>query len=147
MNEQWTTERPKITWSDLRTFTQEGSELAVRVQVSDGNRPMYSMQVGRVREGRFLPFLRPDISTQGGQVYLRPTDANVIAQLLMDAEALVVEKTQEHENLYQARRQARDAQNFGGPGRGDRNESRFGSKPPRDRDRRHRREDHDDNWS
>ncbi len=39
----------KKQWTDLEIFTEDSSELAVRVQASDDERPILSFQTGRVR--------------------------------------------------------------------------------------------------
>lgn len=106
-------DRPKLTWSDFKLFTAETTDFAVKVQVSDSPRPQYSVEIGRVREGKFLRFLRPSITVENGQVHLHPFDIPALGRLMAQAEALIYEKTQGREDDWQAQRRARDERSIG----------------------------------
>lgn len=97
----------KKSWTDLETFTEPGSELAVRVQASDDERPVLSFQTGRVREGRFMPHHRNRYNTEGGVVTLERMDTAVLAKLVGRAQDLIERKLQEREDEFQARRRDR----------------------------------------
>ena len=145
MNEQLPqSDRPKLTWCDFKLFTAEDTDFAVKVLVSDSPRPQYSLEIGRMREGKFLRFLRPNFSTSNGQVSLRPFDVPALGRLLAQAEACLYEKAQERENAWQNQRRAHDERvaNQGKP------PARHTGKTQRDREKRrgngnNRREDRD----
>ena len=142
MSEQPQAERPKLTWSDFKTFTAEDTDFAVKVQVSDSPRPIYSLEIGRMRDGKFQRFLRPDISTENGQVVLRPFNILALGRLMAQAEVLIYEKAQEREDAWQAQRRSREERSSAGNSKAPRSTG----KTQRDRDKRHgggRREDRD----
>ena len=97
-----------MTWSDLQLFTADDTDFAVKVQVSDSPRPQYSMEIGRMRDGKFLRFLRPTYTTENGQVHLHPLDAAALGRLFVRAEALIEMRMQAREDEWQEQRQARE---------------------------------------
>lgn len=101
-------DRPPMTWSDLQLFTADDTDFAVKVQVSDSPRPQYSMEIGRMRDGKFLRFLRPIYTTENGQVHLRPLDAVALGRLFVRAEALIETRMQARENEWQEQRRSRE---------------------------------------
>jgi hypothetical protein len=101
-------DRPKLNWSDLETFTTQGTDLAVKVQMSDGQRPQYSLEIGRIWGDKFLRFLRPEFQTTEGRVRVRSFNAEALGQLLSDAADFIEGKLQEREDAWQEQRQSRE---------------------------------------
>lgn len=91
----------KKTWIDLETFTEDGSDLAVRVQASADERPILSWQTGRVRDERFMPHHRNRYNTEGGVVLLEFISFEVLARLGKRAQDFIQSKLQERENAFQ----------------------------------------------
>ena len=87
-----------MTWSDLQLLTADDTDFAVKVQVSDSPRPQYSMEVGRMRDGKFLRFLRPEYRVTEGQVELRLFDAVALGRLFVRAQDLIRGKMQTRED-------------------------------------------------
>lgn len=94
----------KKTWSTLKTFTEEGSNLAVEVQASNDERPILSWRDGRMHEGRFVHGHRPRGRAEGGVVNLERTNLDVLARLVTGAENYILERRQQQENEFQANR-------------------------------------------
>ncbi len=101
-------DRPRMTWSDLQLLTADDTDFAVKVQVSDSPRPQYSMEVGRMRDGKFLRFLRPEYRVTEGQVELRLFDAVALGRLFVRAQDLIRGKMQTREDEWQEQRKARE---------------------------------------
>ncbi len=88
-------------WHDLETFTQEGTDLAVRVQASDDERPILSWQTGRVREGRFMPHHRNRCRTEKGWVTVERIDFGALAQIAERAQDFIERHMQQRETASQ----------------------------------------------
>jgi hypothetical protein len=134
-------DRPKLTWSDFQVFTAEDTDFAVKVQVSDGPRPQYSLEVGRMYKEKFVRFLRPSLSTEYGQVRLHPFDIQALGRLFGRAEAAIYEKAQEREDIWTAQRQARDERATTDGNRS----SRHTGKTQRERDKRNKQKNNGNN--
>lgn len=89
-------------------FTADDTDLAVKVQVSDSPRPQYSVEIGRMYNGKFLRFLRPNYSTLNGVISVRLLDAAALGRLFVRAEALICLKIQVREDEWQEKRRARE---------------------------------------
>lgn len=117
-------ERPKLEWSDLKTFVDESTELAVRIQQGLGTgRPQYSVELGRMRENKFLKFLRMQYDTDdAGNVTVEPFSREAYDRLMTLAEEHVKAVQQTREAEFQAKRQEREERggNDRGGGRGKR---------------------------
>ena len=97
-------ERPRTIWKDLATITSPKTDLAIRVQTNESGRPQYSYEVGKMREGKFLRFIRMDMITEMGKVSVVPLDLDAFAQLWADASAAAVVDGQRREDEFSARR-------------------------------------------
>lgn len=95
-------DRPKSNWQDLVTITQEGSDLAVRVQFSDLARPQYSFEIGRMREGKFLRFMRAFLQNDNGKVTVQPLDTELLKVLVAEAERRIAEDAEQREKVRRA---------------------------------------------
>lgn len=137
--EQQQGDRSKSNWEDLVTVTQQGSDLAVRVQFLDFTRPQYSFEIGRMRDGKFVRFMRALLSTNGGRVSIQHLDGEVLKVLVAEAERLIEADAEKRESLRRVaapapalqddRRPARPTQ-----GRGDRSRQGRGDDRRRDQD-------------
>ena len=136
MEHQQPGDRPKSNWQDLITVTQQGTELAVRVQLSDGPRPQYSYQLGRMREGKFLPFMRAFLHSEQGRFSLVPLDLEVMKTIVAEAERFICEDAEKRELERRGPPASEQRRSAGGD---ERRTSRPGRRP-RDDDRRR---DHD----
>lgn len=102
--------RAKPIWQDIKIFTADGTDLAVRVQCSDGHRPLYSYAIGRMRDGRFITFIRPETSVVNCTVNLTPLPLEVVGRLIAQAEQLIHGRLQEREDAFLLQRQSRERQ-------------------------------------
>lgn len=107
--------RPKPNWQDIKIFTADGTDLAVRVQCSDGHRPLYSYAIGRMRDGRFITFIRPQTTVENCTVNLTPFPLETLGRLIAQAEQLIHGRLQEREDEFLLKRQAKERRdaNFG----------------------------------
>lgn len=113
-------ERPKLEWTDLKTFVDEPTGLAIRLQQGVGTgRPQYSAELGRVRDGKFLRFQRVQYDTDdAGTVSVQDIcDFSVLQRLGEEVKAFVRDTQQQRENEFKQRRQERDGRGGGKKGR------------------------------
>lgn len=85
-------------WTVAKTFEENG--VAVRVEVLESFNPSfnprYSLKVGRVRDGKFAPFLPIRLESQGKVTIHRVHE--VVAKLLTEAEDWIHNEAQVREN-------------------------------------------------
>jgi hypothetical protein len=98
-------ERPKISWTIIKEFEENG--ILVEVSMSDGYRPRYNVRVGRRGERGTIPFLQLRVEGQGK---VRVIDVSeTVAKLLYAAQEFVEGRVQEHEDKFIAERIERES--------------------------------------
>lgn len=99
-------DRPALQWAELKVFAEEGSDLAVCVQRGEGSgRPQYSIGFGRLRDGKFLKFVRVGYKVEeSGLVALDDLDIEAYIPLALRAKAFIRDEQQKREDEFQARR-------------------------------------------
>jgi len=103
---QQSNNRPKIEWVPAKDF--EVSGFRVRIQMSKGFRPRYSLSVGRVnQDGKFVPFLPIFVEGQGKVKIKRIS--TIISELLAASEDWIHNECQIREDQIIEEKQAREA--------------------------------------
>lgn len=104
-------QQPPKQWTKLQTFVEPGSDLAVCVQVSNDERPIYSWQTGRVYQDRFMLHHRNRYSTKDGWVTLERIDTALLARLIERAQDFIQLAHQEQQDAAVKQRDRRDLGN------------------------------------
>lgn len=114
-------DRPKIEWSIVQVFEKDG--IAVQVTSSGGNRPRFSLSVGRYAAShtaeapaRFTGHI--GIFTEGqGTLSLRAPLFAVIGNLVAQAESWILAQAQTYEDEFLEQRTQKESRqaNFGKP--------------------------------
>lgn len=84
MNEQVQPRAPR-EWVELTTVTNPETPIVVRVQVTASGRPLYSMEIGVLRDGRMLRHM--PVYTQDGAV--TSVNGATLAAMIKTAESAV----------------------------------------------------------
>lgn len=122
-------------WVELTTITDPNTPVVVRVQTTASGRPLYSMEIGMLRDGRMLRYI-PVYTNQDGSVV--PTDvATVTAMIRLAEEEIAVDAGRKAAAWATRQPQRRPRRDDGGNGNG----RGRGRDERRGRDRRR---DHDD---
>lgn len=120
-------QRAPREWVELITITNPATPIAVKVQTTATGRPLYSMEVGVLKDGRLLRHM-PIYTAQDGSV--ASTDGDLLAQMIRTAEEAVAVDAKRKADAWAARM-------GGGRGREDR-QDRKGRRERRGRDREDR---------
>lgn len=135
MNDQSTQQpRPPREWVTLTTITNPASPIVVRVQTTASGRPLYSMEIGVLREDRvmrFMPvYVNPDSS-------VAPMDLTLLQSMIRRAEEEIALDAARKQAEWQTRRPQREDRGRPERDRGER----------RGNDRRRRRDrDEETRW-
>lgn len=105
MNEQAQQPRAPREWVELTTVTSPETPIVVRVQVTASGRPLYSMEIGTLRDGRLLRHM--PVYTQDGVV--APMNGAALAALIKRAEDAVAVDAKRKADEWAAQRGSRDA--------------------------------------
>jgi len=89
-------ERPKIAWSVVKEFEENG--IVVEVSVSDTRTPRYNARVVRRNERGAIPFLQ--LRTEGQGKVRIVSIAKTVEKLLSEAEQFVESEVQKIEDAY-----------------------------------------------
>jgi hypothetical protein len=85
-------------WQLEKEFKDEASSIVVRLQKKTGFRPVYSIQISRVRDdGRPVPFLPIFIESRNGSVVAVRDNSQVIDALIRSASAYAREAAERRE--------------------------------------------------
>lgn len=107
--------RPALTWSHAQTFSDPKSGTAVVVSKSSGNSPMFSFQIGRVREdGSVATNLQFRTNRNSATFELETDQAAVIAALMVKAQEFVVTDMQWNWSLRMDDQIARESRRLDG---------------------------------
>lgn len=111
--------KPEVSWEHAALFQEQNGKmegLAVRVQKLPLRFPRYSLEVGRVRDGKFQRYISPQVRVESGQVNLTPLNLEALNRLIAEAEHFIYTQMQTTEDDEQMRRAAKERR-FGGNGR------------------------------
>lgn len=89
---------PRLEWGELQIVTVEGTDLAVRVQTTLSGRPFYSRELGVMRDGRFLRYVRDDLAVVNGVVTVRAFDDAAAARVQAAATEVIRKHAQARED-------------------------------------------------
>lgn len=132
MNDQVQPRAPR-EWVELTTITSEVTPVVVRVQTTASGRPLYSMEIGILRDGRVLRHM-PVYTQSDGSV--APADSATLVAMIKAAENAVAVDAKRKADEWAARRPVRnDERDRGG------REERRGGRSSRGRKARADRED------
>lgn len=127
MNDQSQQTRPPREWATLTTITDPSTPIVVRVQATTSGKPLYSMEIGILREDRIMRYM-PVYANPDGSVV--PTDLTLLQSMIRRAEEEVALDATRKAAEWATRRPPRDDQRRADSEREDR----------RGRDRRGRRD-------
>ena len=117
MDQQQKPYRPKVEWKQDRVFTDQPSGLSVAVSKSHGLNPMFSFQVGRLREdGSVATNVQWRTKREQVNFDLESNHATVLAGLLAQAQDYVVKELQWAWESRIQQQVDRDTQRSGGAG-------------------------------
>lgn len=125
---------PRLEWGELQIVTVEGTDLAVRVQTTLSGRPYYSRELGVIRDGRFLRYIRDDLAVVNGTVTVRAFDDVAAARVQAAATEVIRKHAQAREDEWRKSQKVAQPDNA-------RSERRPRSGPRRGRD------DDEERWS
>lgn len=92
------TNKSTSLWHMEKEFKDESSGIVVRLQKKEGFRPVYSIQVSRMRDdGRLVPFLPIFIEARNGTVVAVKDNSQVIDALIRQASEYAREAAQMRE--------------------------------------------------
>ncbi len=132
------TQQPRAPreWIELITVTRPSTPVAVRVQTTASGRPLYSMEIGVLRDGRMLRHVPVYTQLDGAAP---TTDVEALASMIKEAEAAVAADAKRKADEWAARQPARDAR-----GRDSRDDRR--GRKDRGRERRERDDEDGRRW-
>jgi len=139
MNEQvQSQQRAPREWVELITITDSMTPVVVRVQTTASGRPLYSMEIGLIRDGRMLRHM-PVYTQPDGAV--SEFDSALLAKMIKAAEDAVAADAKKKADEWAARQGARDQRRGGGPGDRGNNDRRRRNGGGERRGRRDREDD------
>ncbi len=86
MNDQTQQPRPPREWVTLTTVTNPGTPVVVRVQTTASGKPLYSMEIGLLREDRVMRFMPVYVNPDSSVV---PMDLALLQSMIRQAEEAI----------------------------------------------------------
>jgi hypothetical protein len=131
MNDQDQTQRAPREWVELTTIVSTTSPIVVRVQTTASGRPLYSMEIGVMRDGRMLRHM-PVFTQPDGLV--TPFDLSGLTGMIRQAEEAVAVDASRKAADWQAQQNRREGAGRP-PGRTDRGNGKHHDRRNRENDK------------